>query len=175
MNRKFAKLATVIALTAGLAVAGAAPSRAGDLDPLFGGLIGGGLGAGIGYAAGKSKGAAIGGVLGLGLGAMLALAAEQDNHRRHPRAVYAPPPPAYAPPPVYTPPPAFAPAPAYRPSYQPGAYQPAAVPAVDPYAAAQYSQAHCREYSGTISVDGTARAAYGTACLQPDGTWRIVN
>lgn len=168
MTSKFAKLATVIALTAGLAAAGATPSRAGDLDPLFGGLIGGGLGAGIGYAAGKSKGAAIGGVLGLGLGAMLALAAEQDNHRRYPRAVYAPPP-------VYTPPPAFAPAPAYRPSYQPGAYQPAPVPAADPYAAAQYSQAHCREYSGTISVDGTARAAYGTACLQPDGTWRIVN
>jgi hypothetical protein len=176
MTSKFAKFATVIALSAGLAVAGATPSRAGDLDPLFGGLIGGGLGAGVGYAAGKGKGAAIGGILGLGLGAMLALAADQENGRRHPRAVYAPPPPAYAPPPVYTPPPAFAPAPpTYQPGYQPSAYQPAPVPAASPYATAQYSQTHCREYSGTISVDGTARAAYGTACLQPDGTWRIVN
>jgi len=171
MTSNIAKYATVIALSAGLAAAGATPSRAGDLDPLFGGLIGGGMGAGIGYAAGKSKGAAIGGVLGLGLGAMLALAADQDNHRRYPRAVYAPPPPAYIPPPAYAPP-AYAPPP---PAYQPSAYQPARVPAAEPYATAQYSQAHCREYSGTITVDGMARPAYGTACLQADGIWRIVN
>jgi len=33
----------------------------------------------------------------------------------------------------------------------------------------------CREYQATINVDGVARPSYGTACQQPDGTWRIVN
>lgn len=34
---------------------------------------------------------------------------------------------------------------------------------------------YCREYSGTAWIDGRARPAYGTACLQPDGAWRIVS
>jgi surface antigen len=174
MTRKIAKFATVIAVSAGLVAASAGPGRAGDLDPLFGGLIGGGIGAGVGYAAGKSKGAAIGGILGLGLGALIAAAADQDDHRRYPRHVaYAPPPPAYAPAPVYVPAP-------YDPAYRPGAYRQPYPPAPvysqpDPYAGAQYSQAYCRQYNGTVNVNGGRYPSYGTACLQPDGTWRIVN
>ncbi len=37
-----------------------------------------------------------------------------------------------------------------------------------------YSTANCREYSGTITIDGQEQRSYGTACLQPDGSWRIV-
>ena len=68
-----------------------------------------------------------------------------------PPVVYAPPPVVYAPPPVI-----YAPAPA------PAAYAPA--PA---------SQT-CRQFQSTIQVDGKPQQSYGTACLQPDGTWRIV-
>lgn len=32
----------------------------------------------------------------------------------------------------------------------------------------------CREYQSTGAVAGGYGALYGTACLQPDGTWRIV-
>lgn len=32
----------------------------------------------------------------------------------------------------------------------------------------------CREYQSTIMVGGRKQHAYGTACLQPDGTWRVV-
>lgn len=173
MTRKIAKFTTVIALSAGLIAAGANTSRAGDLDPLFGGLIGGGMGAGIGYAAGKSRGAAIGGILGLGLGAIIAAAADNDRHRpRHVSYAPPPPPPVYAPP-VYAPPP-------YDPAYQQGAYQPPAPPAPvyaqpNPYAGTQYSQAYCRQYNGSINVNGNNYPSYGTACLQPDGTWRMVN
>lgn len=38
-------------------------------------------------------------------------------------------------------------------------------------AAGQY----CREYQQTVTVDGRTQSAYGTACRQPDGTWKIVN
>jgi len=32
----------------------------------------------------------------------------------------------------------------------------------------------CREYQSTGSVGGRLQQTYGTACLQPDGSWRIV-
>ena len=34
---------------------------------------------------------------------------------------------------------------------------------------------YCREYQQTISVGGRTEEAYGTACRQPDGTWKVVN
>jgi surface antigen len=33
---------------------------------------------------------------------------------------------------------------------------------------------YCREFQQTITVGGHTETAYGTACRQPDGTWRIV-
>ena len=32
---------------------------------------------------------------------------------------------------------------------------------------------YCREYQQTITVGGEQQQAYGTACRQPDGTWKI--
>jgi len=32
---------------------------------------------------------------------------------------------------------------------------------------------YCREYQQTITVDGRSEQAYGTACRQPDGSWKI--
>jgi surface antigen len=33
---------------------------------------------------------------------------------------------------------------------------------------------YCREFQQTITIDGQTERAYGTACRQPDGSWRIV-
>ncbi len=33
----------------------------------------------------------------------------------------------------------------------------------------------CREYQTSVVIDGRTQTAYGTACRQPDGTWRVVN
>ena len=33
---------------------------------------------------------------------------------------------------------------------------------------------YCREFQQVITVGGQTETAYGTACQQPDGTWRIV-
>lgn len=33
----------------------------------------------------------------------------------------------------------------------------------------------CREFQQTVTVGGRTEQAYGTACLQPDGSWEIVN
>jgi hypothetical protein len=81
--------------------------------------------------------------------------------------VVSPPPVYYAPPPpvVYAPPPAY--------------YPPVVTPMVDATpASAPYRTAdgrYCREYTASTMVGGMPQASYGTACLQPDGSWRIVN
>ena len=33
---------------------------------------------------------------------------------------------------------------------------------------------YCREFQQTIQVGGESQQAYGTACRQPDGTWKVV-
>jgi surface antigen len=35
--------------------------------------------------------------------------------------------------------------------------------------------AYCREYTQTVTIDGKKENSYGTACRQPDGSWKIVN
>ncbi len=35
--------------------------------------------------------------------------------------------------------------------------------------------AYCREYQTVINVGGRQETAYGTACKQPDGSWKISN
>jgi surface antigen len=32
----------------------------------------------------------------------------------------------------------------------------------------------CREYQSTVTIGGKTEQAYGTACRQPDGSWRVV-
>lgn len=34
---------------------------------------------------------------------------------------------------------------------------------------------YCREFQQTVTIGGKTESAYGTACRQPDGTWRVVN
>ncbi|MDE1145368.1 MAG: hypothetical protein PW843_01960 [Azospirillaceae bacterium] len=70
---------------------------------------------------------------------------------------YAPPPVAVAPPPV-----AFT-----QPAPQPVQAVAAAKPGVD--------QSYCREYTSTITVAGHPTQQVGTACRQPDGSWRVMN
>lgn len=37
------------------------------------------------------------------------------------------------------------------------------------------SGTYCREYEQIVTVDGKREKVYGTACRQPDGSWRNVN
>jgi surface antigen len=34
---------------------------------------------------------------------------------------------------------------------------------------------YCREYTAEATVDGKPQQTYGTACRQPDGSWRLIN
>ena len=37
------------------------------------------------------------------------------------------------------------------------------------------SEGTCREYTTSVVIDGKTQTAHGTACREPDGTWRIVS
>lgn len=34
---------------------------------------------------------------------------------------------------------------------------------------------YCREYQQTVTIEGKLQQSYGTACRQPDGSWKIMN
>jgi surface antigen len=34
---------------------------------------------------------------------------------------------------------------------------------------------YCREFQQTVTIQGKQERAYGTACRQPDGNWRITS
>lgn len=36
-------------------------------------------------------------------------------------------------------------------------------------------RSYCREYQSSITVDGQEQPTFGTACQQPDGSWRLIN
>jgi hypothetical protein len=77
------------------------------------------------------------------------------------------PPVVFGPPVILVPPP--------RVVYLPSPYVAAPIPAVPASAVYQTADGrYCRAYQATVVVGGIARPSYGTACLQPDGAWRIV-
>lgn len=39
--------------------------------------------------------------------------------------------------------------------------------------ASAYSEPYCREYVKNVVVAGRVQQSYGTACMQPDGSWQI--
>jgi surface antigen len=46
---------------------------------------------------------------------------------------------------------------------------------ITPVKVGQTNLGYCREYQQTITVGGRTQRAYGTACRQPDGSWKIVS
>lgn len=101
------------------------------------------------------------------------------GHRHYDRSYYSyrqywgPPPYYYAPPPrVVVVEPQYYPPPQVL--YAPSPYgQVSAVPA-SPVFRAPNGQ-YCREYQAGVTVNGYQQPSYGTACLMPDGAWRVVN
>jgi len=43
------------------------------------------------------------------------------------------------------------------------------------YTASTPTREYCREYNIDINVGGRSERGYGTACRQPDGSWKIIN
>jgi surface antigen len=46
---------------------------------------------------------------------------------------------------------------------------------VTPTRTYQSGNTYCREYQQTVTIGGKPEQSYGTACRQPDGSWKTVN
>ncbi len=83
--------------------------------------------------------------------------------------------PRYGYPAYYYPPPAVVVAPPPPPAvvYQ----QPAPTYYVAPQQAPAMvqQQPYCREYQKTVIIGGQPQPGFGTACMQPDGSWKAIN
>lgn len=147
------------ALLTGLSLA--APAYAGDgevagtlIGAGVGGLIGNQFGHGGGRDAATVGGVIFGGLIGNSIGS------SYDYRNRY---YYSAAPATNYPGPVY-----------YQSSYVPNYVAP---PAPRPEELATYNdseQTYCREYTQQVRIDGQIQESYGTACLQPDGSWRVV-
>jgi surface antigen len=176
---------SVAAVAVGAMLAASPMAQAQDKD-LFGALLGGiggaVAGAQFGKGTGKLAATAAGTLLGAGIGHSVGQSLNRADsayygrsssygggyaptyydapprHYRHARPVYGPP-VAYYPPPAYAPP----------------AYYGAPVTYAAPAQATSLNTAgrYCREYQSTVTVGGQPVPAYGTACMQPDGSWEM--
>jgi surface antigen len=141
-------------------VAAACPARAGDGEMIgtgvgaaMGGLVGSQIGHGTEQIVSTGIGVAVGGAVGNTVGHAMDASGNTVAYGGGRPAFYSDPAPiAYG---------------TYAPNY-------VAPPAPPPTYVDQQTQTYCRQYSQEINIAGHAEESYGTACLQPDGTWRIM-
>jgi surface antigen len=120
-----------------------------------GGLFGSQFGKGSGQLVSTGLGVAVGGAIGNNIGR------DMEEQPSAPQDAYVPPSGDQAPI-VYN-------------SYAPNYVAPPAPPPAPPTTYVdQNNGTYCRPYSQEIRIDGQIQESFGTACLQPDGTWRIV-
>jgi surface antigen len=162
--RKTVKMAGLMAL---LSVAPLAPAHAGNqeifgtgIGAALGGLLGSQISRGSAQLPVTAAGVFFGGLMGNSIGSSMDRTDRlYSNHHRYPATI----------PPTYY----EVTRTAYRPNY-------VAAPDIPPTmyysAASAYTPPtpYCREYSQRVWIGGAVRESYGTACLQPDGSWRVV-
>ena len=138
------------------------PVLAGD-DEIFGtgfgavigGLVGNQFGHGSGRIATTATGVFLGGLIGNEVGhSMDRVGSYHDSYYQ---GGY-----AFLPSPVY-----------FQTAYAPNYVAPESPPPPSIYVDDSYGS-YCREYSQQTHIGNEIHESYGTACLQPDGSWRVV-
>jgi len=157
MNRIASKL-TILAVVAGLAAGcsqNTGPNQAGGtlVGAAAGGLIGSQFGSGSGKLAATGIGVLLGGLLGNKIGQQM----DEDDKRRALQAQQA----------AYT-----------MPVGQQIVWnnpQNGHAGSITPVNEGTDSAGnYCREFQTTVTINGQSQQAYGQACRQPDGSWKVV-
>jgi surface antigen len=161
MRKKIAAVGLSVALAACTSPGGGAPGEFGVNKTTGGTLVGAGLGGLVGnqFGGGAGKGVATllgvlaGGFIGSQVGQSLDQADLQYAHQSTQTAL------------------------AQTPSGQQVAWRnpdTGNYGTITPQPAYQSNGTYCREFQQTITVGGQTQDAYGRACRQPDGSWKIV-
>ena len=155
-----AALLAIVALAGAATLGGCAqnPGASRGAGAVVGGLAGGALGSQVGQGTGRLAATGLGAALGALVGSEVAGRLSEADRRRHRRTV------GYALEEV--------PSGTTREWQNPDAGTGGAVTPTRTY---REEGRYCREYRQTVHVGDRREDAYGTACRQPDGTWRIVN
>ncbi len=128
----------------------------------LGGYFGSMIGRGDGRLAATGAGVLLGGVLGNHIGRGYGRSDYDDfdhhEHRRH----YGYAAPVYEQQSYY-----YAAPTRYVPTY-------VAPPEPEPTIYVNQNNGYCREYSQQVQIGNRVQESYGTACLQPDGSWKVV-
>ncbi|MFZ2620055.1 MAG: RT0821/Lpp0805 family surface protein [Alphaproteobacteria bacterium] len=124
------------------------------IGTVLGGVVGGGLGSTIGEGSGKTVAAILGTLMGAYIGSELAKPDQPYYEKAATQAQNAP---------------VGQPVQWYNPETGNGG-------SITTTREGQTrSGDYCREFQQTITVGGKTEKAYGTACRQPDGSWKVVN
>lgn len=123
----------------------------------FGGLVGNQFGHGAGRIATTTAGVFVGGMIGNSVGRSLEVPFERSASYSSYSAY------AVSNPIVYS---------AYVPNY---VAPPAPSPPPPPIYIDNRYGSYCREYSRIVQRGDQVQESYGTACLQPDGSWKVVH
>ena len=179
LTRKISTLAL-----AGLIATASLPAFAGTNEflGLVGGAVGGGfigntIGKGSGRTVATATGAVLGGLVGQSVGSSLDRANRYDRgYGYYDRTGYYGRGGYYESSTVYVerPQPVY-----YVPSYEQRVRTYEVVPAPASYTIVDNSlsapsQPYCREFNQNVTVGGRTQPSYGTACQQPDGSWKIM-
>lgn len=182
-SRKISTLAMTGLLTLATLAGTTTPARADkDVLGLIGGAIGGGfigntIGKGSGRTVATATGAVLGGIVGQSVGRSLDRAdrsAYSSGYGYYDRSGYYDR--GYSSSTVYYSEPAPQRVYYVAPSYERRVRTYEVVPAPANYTIVDNSvgnSGYCREYNQNVTVGGRTQSSYGTACLQPDGSWKI--
>jgi surface antigen len=155
-GRQAAVAALGLAMLAGCAGPGGGPGGGTAIGGLGGAAAGGLLAAALGgKATGIAAGTIIGGLLGAGIGSALDTNSQRAMNQSVHRSLESTPSGTAS---SWTNP------------------DNGNTGTITPVRTFQNSQgAYCREFQQTVSIGGREERAYGTACRQPDGSWKVVS
>jgi surface antigen len=151
-----AAIAALLVMLAGCAGPGGGPGGGTAIGGLGGAAAGGLLGAALGgKASGIAAGTIIGGLVGAGVGSVLDTNSQRARSQTVQRSLES------------------APAGTSSSWTNPDNGNSGTVTPVRTYQNPQ--GAYCREFQQTVTIGGREERSYGTACRQPDGSWKIVS
>lgn len=148
------KILISLTLTATLTMAGCAAGPREQTGVLVGGAAGGVLGSQIGSGSGRTAATVIGAIIGASVGGSIGRSLDESDRRRM----------AY-----------------HLENNRTGTTSHWRNPdtgreyAVTPTRTYDSGRGPCREYTMDAEIGGRIEQVYGTACRQPDGSWRIVD
>ncbi|MEO8401329.1 MAG: RT0821/Lpp0805 family surface protein [Gammaproteobacteria bacterium] len=148
-------LSAFVALIASISLAGCENMNKQDVGTLSGGVIGGLVGSQFGQGSGKLVAVGAGALAGAFIGGAIGKNMDDTDRLKMERALESNP--------------------IGKPAYWQNQNSGNSYTVVPTQNVTIDGNEYCREYRSTATIAGKKQQVYGTACRQPDGTWKIIS